>query len=132
MPSITAVHHIGLTVNNVEASIPWYMEVFGLTKAFEEVHHPNGPGYAVILSHPAGFNISLDHHPDNAGEPFSEQRTGLDHLAFLVSSRAELEAWESHLSDLEVEHSPITDKEWGSVVVFRDPDNVQLELIAFA
>ncbi len=132
MPALKAFHHIGLTVSDIEASIPWYVEVFGLKKAWEEKHYPDGPGYAVVLSHPLGFNISLDHHPENPGEPFDEKRCGLDHLSFVVADRAALEEWEAHLSNLGVQHSPITDMEWGSELVFRDPDNIQLELIALA
>jgi len=71
-------------------------------------------------------------HPDNAGEPFSEKRAGLDHVGFLVASRAELEAWEAHLRKLGVVHSPITDQERGSILVFRDSDNIQLDILAFA
>jgi len=49
-----------------------------------------------------------------------------------VEDHAELEAWEQRLSDLGVEHSPVDDQPLYSVVVFRDPDNVQLEFIAMA
>jgi hypothetical protein len=31
-----------------------------------------------------------------------------------------------------VTHSPITDHEWGSSLNFRDPDDMQLQLITFA
>jgi hypothetical protein len=34
------------------------------------------------------------------------------------------------LRDRGVPVSPISDQPWGSVLVFRDPDNVQLELCA--
>ena len=48
----------------------------------------------------------------------------------MVSGHADLEAWESRLTELRVEHSPINDREGYSVLVFRDPDNVQLEFIS--
>lgn len=131
-PELRTIHHVALTVRDIEASVCWYVDVFGVTRSYDEPHYPDGPGYGVILSHPQGFNIGLDHHPDNAGEPFSEKRAGLDHVGFLVASRAELETWEAHLRKLGVEHSPITDQEWGSILVLRDPDNIQLELLAFA
>ena len=67
---------------------------------------------------------------NNTKERFSETRTGLDHVGFMVSGHADLEAWESRLTELRVEHSPINDKEGYSVLVFRDPDNVQLEFIS--
>ena len=66
-------------------------------------------------------------YPDHADGRFDEFRTGMDHFAFGVSSRAELEAWEQRLIDAEVPFTPIADMSIGSVIVFRDPDNIQLE-----
>lgn len=60
----------------------------------------------------------------------SATRTGLDHVGLAVASRAELEGWQRHLAELGVSHSPIADRPYGSVLVFRDPDNIQLELFA--
>jgi glyoxylase I family protein len=54
----------------------------------------------------------------------------LDHLCFSVADRAELVEWEARLAEFEIPHSPIKDTPHGSVVVFRDPDNIQLELFA--
>lgn len=60
-------------------------------------------------------------------DTFNEFRTGLDHFAFGVATRAELEAWETELSRRDIPFSPINDTPIGSVIVFRDPDNIQLE-----
>jgi catechol-2,3-dioxygenase len=62
---------------------------------------------------------------------FSEFRVGLDHLALAVESRSELEDWVAHFDGHGVWHSAISDRQWGSVLVFRDPDNIQLELFSF-
>jgi catechol 2,3-dioxygenase-like lactoylglutathione lyase family enzyme len=129
MPTISAIHHTSVTVTDIDRSVPWYSEVLGLTKLMEE-RHPNDAGYAVVLGTPDfRFCVGLHTHPTNAGERFSETRTGLDHLAFLVLGQAELEAWEARLSELGVEHSPITHGDGYAVLVFRDPDNIQLEFI---
>ena len=48
-------------------------------------------------------------------------------MAFGVSSRAELEQWERELSTRGIAFTPITETPIGTVVVFRDPDNIQLE-----
>jgi glyoxylase I family protein len=50
-------------------------------------------------------------------------------VGFLVSGHAELEQWEARLTELGVEHSPIADRQGYAVLVFRDPDNTQLEFI---
>ena len=55
-------------------------------------------------------------------------RTGMDHFALLVTSREELDAWEQHLTELGVEHSPVVDKPYGSVLPVKDPDRNALEL----
>jgi catechol 2,3-dioxygenase-like lactoylglutathione lyase family enzyme len=130
MPEISGIHHVSVTVTDIERSVLWYCEVLGLTKLMEEPH-PDGTGYAVVLGKPDwSMCVGLHVHPTNAKERFSETRTGLDHVGFMVSGHADLEAWESRLTELRVEHSPINDKEGYSVLVFRDPDNVQREFIS--
>ncbi len=131
MPEYSAIHHISVTVTDLERSVPWYEELFGMNKIMEEPH-PDGTGKFVVLSNgDFSMMIGLHVHPSNEREQFSETRTGLDHVSFGVPSRSELQAWESRLTELGVEHSPINDQELYSVVVFRDPDNIQLEFISF-
>jgi glyoxylase I family protein len=131
MPSISSIHHISVTVTDIERSVPWYCDVLGLEKLMEE-QHPDGGGYAIVLGKPDwSMCVGLHVHDANEAERFAESRTGLDHVGFLVSSHAELEAWESRLTELGVEHSPINDEMEGfGVLVFRDPDNIQLELMS--
>ena len=76
------------------------------------------------------FIIVLHRHDANEGERFAETRTGLDHVGFNVSSRADLERWQEHLAALGVSQSPIADTPYGYILVFRDPDNIQLEMFA--
>lgn len=129
MKPIPSIHHISLTVREIDRSVAWYTEVLGLSHLMEETH-PDGSGYAVVLGPPDwSMCVGLHQHATNGGEAFAEQRTGLDHVSFLVSSRAELEEWERRFRDLDVVHSPVNDQDGYSVVVFRDPDNIQLELV---
>ena len=58
---------------------------------------------------------------------------GLDHLAFRVADREELAAWAERLSEAGVIHSAVAAANSipGAVVlVFRDPDRIQLEFFA--
>jgi glyoxylase I family protein len=48
-----------------------------------------------------------------------------------VADRATLEEWEARMSDKGIKHSPISDHDWGSSLNFRDPDEMQLQLVAF-
>ena len=133
VPKLAGIDHVGLTVPDVEASEAWYARVLGLTRLFVERHH-QGMGHTVILHRPDSpqFTLGLDKHEGNRGERFDECRTGLDHAAFYVADRAELDAWADHLDRQGVPHAGITERTEPfpyAVLVFRDPDNIQLELI---
>ena len=99
MPEIDGLHHLSLTVRDVESSTAWYERVLGLTRAF--AHADDVQGWTKVqLIHPAsGMRLSFTQHKANRGDAFSELRTGMDHLAFRVADRAELEAWAAHLAD---------------------------------
>jgi glyoxylase I family protein len=62
---------------------------------------------------------------------FSEYRIGVDHLAFAVEDRAELDTLVDDLRTAGVPtHGVLTHPVLGTpYVVFRDPDNVQWEAI---
>ena len=73
--------------------------------------------------------IDLNEHAANLGESFDPSRTGLDHLAFGVSSYDALASWAAHLDVKGVAHSQIrTIAGVGETFDFRDPDGIQLEL----
>jgi glyoxylase I family protein len=137
-PAIAGFHHFSPTVSDVEASARWYEQVFGMSRLSMTFPHHKAEqeGYAVLLIDPrSGVVIGLHHHEGNAGEPFQENRTGLDHMAFSVGSHADLEAWASWLGTLGIENSGVVDVTEPmpySVVVLRDPDNIQLELFHMA
>ena len=62
-------------------------------------------------------------------DPFSEFRTGLDHLEFLLDRREDLDEWATKLDDLGIQHSGVKMPEYtrNAMLTFRDPDNIQLE-----
>jgi glyoxylase I family protein len=125
MAEITGGHHIALTVADSERSAAWYTDLLGMQ---EVMRHADDDVLAVVLAHPgSGWLIGLRQYLNQPHDHFDEFRTGMDHLAFGVSSRAELEAWVPELESRGVTFSPIADTPIGSVVVFRDPDGIQLE-----
>jgi catechol 2,3-dioxygenase-like lactoylglutathione lyase family enzyme len=129
MPELNAIHHVSLTVSDVDASVRWYQDVLGLTELMKE-EHPDGSGYGVVLGKPDfSVCIGLHTHQTADGARFAETRTGLDHVSFLAADRDELAAWEKRLADHGVDYSPLNDQGGYAVVVFRDPDNIQLEFI---
>lgn len=130
MPRLSRIHHLALTVTDIDASIAWYERTFGFKRVDD---YPHEGGFGVILVEPdSDLWIVLHHHDANEAEPFSETRTGLDHAGFQVPSPADLEVWQARFAELGVHHSPIAYNEDFnvSILVFRDPDNIQLELFA--
>ncbi len=130
MPDIALanLHHIALTVTDLEASIRWYERVFGIGYRMEEAHE-GGVG-KLLADEQMRLIIVLHRHDANPGDRFSERRTGLDHVGFGVASRSELEQWESRLNDLGIAHGGIVDAPYGTGLSFRDPDNNALEFFA--
>src|SRR5262249_52231384 len=137
-PSVSSYHHFAPTVSDVEASAQWYERVFGMTRLpVVFPHHGGGKGgYAGVLMEPrSGIGLGLHHHDTSPGQPFRGRRTGLDHMSFSVAGWADLDAWAGWLDSLGVENSGVVDTGDPlpySVVLFRDPDNIQLELFYMA
>ena len=128
MPDIVGFAHLSLTVSDVEESTRWWSEVLGVQTLFggEE----NGIRYSVTMHPGTNLIIGFRQHPSGTADRFREDRIGLDHAAFQVSTRAELDEWKAWLQDRGVDHSDIKDVDYGSVLTFRDPDNIQMEFYA--
>jgi glyoxylase I family protein len=130
LPSLSGIHHLGLTVRDVDESEHWYADVLGMVRVFVEAH-PAGGGHTVVINRPDTFLfLGLDFHPQADLEPFDERRTGLDHVALAVERRSDLDAWTRRLDALGVEHGPIHDQDQPihAAMVLRDPDGIPVEL----
>lgn len=140
MPTVTQprLHHLALTVSDLDASIKWYEAVFDVHFLLD-VPHTGGVG--TILSDPdRQLMFALHRHDANDRRLFEETTTGLDHAGFFVPTRGDLEGWQQHLeangvvrsdtANKPLTQSPIVDEAYGSVLVFRDPDNIQLEFFS--
>jgi glyoxylase I family protein len=140
--SLGPVHHIRLSVNDVERSRAFYTEVLGFQVAKEGPPPPDDPHHqlavenlqgGIVLMGSAGMLLGLrptDDERRESKDQFDPFRVGLDHLSFSVQSRDELSAAQSRLDDSGVPHGEVTDlPPWGiAVLPFRDPDGIQLEL----
>lgn len=137
-PAAARLNHVALTVTDVDASVRWYEGVFGLTYRMD-VPHEGGVG-KLVSDDEFGLVFVLHRHDASRGELFHESHTGLDHVGLGVPTRDDLLAWQEHLAghgvvrtevaDQPLTQSPVADEAYGSVLVFRDPDNIQLELFA--
>ena len=137
-PASAQLHHLALTVTDVDTSVRWYEEVFDIRFRMD-VPHTGGVG-KLLADDSHQLVIVLHRHDTNDGSLFGEANTGLDHAGFIVPDVGALQAWQDHLesngvvradvADKPLTQSPIADEPYGSILVFRDPDNIQLELFA--
>ena len=123
MTTLTGIHHVALTVVDADASASFYTAVLGLAEAFRI---DDETLCARVLAGD-GFLLGVRHYKHHDKDRFSEFRTGLDHLAFGVPDRASLAALEARLDELGVTYTPAAETPLGPVVVFRDPDGIQVE-----
>ena len=126
MPTITGAHHVAFTVQDVDASSAWYQDLFGMRPLLQS--DDENVRIRVLAHSDSGLIIGLREYADHDDGVFSEFRTGLDHIAFAVSSRDELETWQDRLAEKGIPFSPIAESPIGTMVVLHDPDNIQLEL----
>ena len=128
MPDITGFSHLTLTVTDVDRSTAWWSELLGLQTLFDG--DEGGIRYTVNMHAGTGMIIGFGQHSKSEPQRFNEHTIGLDHAAFNVATRAELDGWKTRLEELGVDHSEIKDVAYGSVLTFRDPDNIQGEFFA--
>jgi glyoxylase I family protein len=129
MSAFPPLTHVALTVRDLSVSVPWYQTLFDAKPVIDE--DTKGDFHHTVYLVGSDTLIGLHQHSTRApDERFSEFRVGLDHVAFGVADRAELERWIRRLDELGIEHGEIEDAHYGSDVSFRDPDGIALEFFA--
>jgi catechol 2,3-dioxygenase-like lactoylglutathione lyase family enzyme len=88
-----SLHHLALTVTDLDASVQWYGDVFGVRPVLD-VPHEGGVG-RILADADRQLMIALHRHDSNDGRLCQETVTGLDHAGFAVGSRADLEQWQA-------------------------------------
>lgn len=127
MSTFPPIAHVALTVRDLSVSVPWYAELLGGQPVLDE---DTGPFRHVVWMI-NGTMLGLHQFPDtDTATPFTERRAGLDHVAFGVTDRTELERWEKRLDQLGARHGGIHNAPYGSALSFRDPDGLPLEFFA--
>jgi catechol 2,3-dioxygenase-like lactoylglutathione lyase family enzyme len=132
------LHHVAITVHDFDRSLPWYEAVFGIAYRMD-VPHEGGVG-KLMTDDAWQLALVLHEHDNTPACSFDERVVGLDHIGFAVGSRDDLLEWQRHLeaqgvaraaaADRPLTQAPIADEPYGAILVFRDPDNIQLELFA--
>ena len=129
-----SIAHVRLTVTDIERSRQFYKSVFGWPvlleipdNADEVTRSQLGFLFGGVIYDLGGALIGLR---PVASDSFHEDRVGLDHLAFEVATREELDSAAAYLDDLGIAHEPVKDIGPSWILEFRDPDNIALELTA--
>ena len=130
----SSIAHIRLTVTDIERSRQFYESVFGWPvlleipeNADESTRNQLGFLFGGVIYDLGGTLLGLR---PVATDRFDEDRVGLDHIAFRLTSKDELESAAAHLDEVGVVHEPIKDIGPSYILEFRDPDNIALELTA--
>jgi glyoxylase I family protein len=130
MPIFLRALHLALTVRDMRISAEWYERVLGFdfVREFQVAPGDGGIPRILLLHQHSGFLLGLCEHPVRTGDSFDPLRTGLDHVAFEVADRCELDSWMTHLDQLGITHSPVRELGHSSFVSLQDPDGIQIEL----
>ncbi|OBH43871.1 VOC family protein [Mycobacterium mantenii] len=130
----SSIAHVRLTVTDIERSRQFYESVFGWPvllevpeNADEATRNQLGFLFGGVIYDLGGTLLGLR---PVAADRFDEDRVGLDHIAFRLGSKDELDSAAAHLDELGVVHQPIKDIGPSYILEFRDPDNIALELTA--
>jgi glyoxylase I family protein len=121
------LHNVMLTVSDPTRSREFYTGVLGFQKAVEFDEGPmltNGSMYLILFPPP---------NRGTEGDRFDEDRIGLQHISFSLDSLQELQEAERVLDAHNVPHGLIEDfgADLGLYSLrMRDPDNIQVELLA--
>ncbi|MEB4212304.1 VOC family protein [Mycobacterium sp. 94-17] len=130
----SSIAHVRLTVTDIERSRQFYESVFGWPvlleipdNADESTRNQLGFLFGGVVYDLGGTLLGLR---PVAADRFDEDRVGLDHIAFRLAGKDELDSAATHLDELGVAHEPIKDIGPSYILEFRDPDNIALELTA--
>ncbi|MEU3838432.1 VOC family protein [Streptomyces sp. NPDC028635] len=127
-PLLAGIHHVKIPVTDLDRSIAFYSRVFGFTV---EIEFPESDGVVRgVAGRVPGLGetlLALRINPAAA-----EGCAGFDPVSFAVKGRADVEAWAARLDALDIAHSPVIEASIGWLLVFSDPDGLQLHLYSWA
>jgi catechol 2,3-dioxygenase-like lactoylglutathione lyase family enzyme len=139
MIETTGLHHVRITVTNLERSRAFYTEVLGFNVVAESSGSPDDPAvrtdpaqlYGGVVFHTNGMLFGLRPVAE-ATDRFVSERVGLDHISFGVRSRDALVQAADRLEEHGIVHGEVQDLPAFGIAIlsFSDPDGVHLELTA--
>lgn len=130
MPAIPAIHHVAMSVRDLEVSEPFYTSLFGTEPAMTLA---DGPFRRRVFALADGQLFGLtQHEATQTDDRFDPARVGLDHVGFACSDADAVAAWRDHLDAVGIEHSGIVEADYGLALSVKDPDGNALEFFLLA
>jgi len=123
--AISGVSHVSLTVGDLARSAAWYRDVLGWQQLSDGRSDTTTFAYGTL---PGGTTLVLRVHDEPIEGLFDERRPGLDHLSLAASEIGDLREVEARLAAAGATYTPVQVLPFASVLAFRDPDNIALEL----
>ena len=124
---VVGASHLSLSFSDFDRSLRWYLETFEAEVVLDE---PADHRHAAVLALPGSdLLIGLCQFYDRQEGLFDPTHLGLDHFAFSVLSRDDLDRWADRLESLGIDHSGAAEIEPGAILNFKDPDGVALALM---
>jgi catechol 2,3-dioxygenase-like lactoylglutathione lyase family enzyme len=127
-PALSGIHHVKIPVTDLDRAVEWYSRVFGFAATME---FPDADGVVrgVAGQVPGLADTMLGLRVNPAA---AEGCRDFDPISFGVDGHADIQAWADHLDGCGVEHSPVIEASVGWLLVFHDPDGLQLHLYSWA
>jgi catechol 2,3-dioxygenase-like lactoylglutathione lyase family enzyme len=123
MPQLRGIRGVKLPVTDLERSIDWYGKVFGFVPEWE---FPDSDGVPQGVAGYVGGGVAglaLRRSPEHAAGI-----KGFDPVLWAVESRKDIAEWIEHLDALGIPHSPEIEASIGWLLVFNDPDGLEIHV----
>ncbi|MFI5615293.1 VOC family protein [Amycolatopsis sp. NPDC051903] len=137
--ALGGVHHLRLTVTDLETSRAFYQDVLGFRVVAESPGSPQDPAvredpdalYGGVVLGNDTLILGLRPVADPT-DRFESERVGLDHVSFRLGSLAELREAAERLDGTDVRHGTLRNLPAFGIAILSidDPDGIHLELTA--
>jgi glyoxylase I family protein len=124
---LSGLHHVAITVSDLDRSAEWYSRVLDMREQFRE-DSPTRKAAAVYRFKDGPWSVGLVQHGEPGASGFDPTVIGLDHVAFTIGSRESMRSWAQHLDEQGVDHSGPIEVPPGEILNFKDPDGIALAL----
>jgi catechol-2,3-dioxygenase len=123
MAKLRGIRGVKIPVTDLDRSIEWYGEVFGFEVEWE---FADADGVVRGVAGPVGDGVAglaLRLNPEKA-----RAIAGFDPVNWAVETREDLGDWIAHLDALGIPHSPEIEASIGWLLVFNDPDGLEIHV----